>query len=102
MRSKSLQRFDLQRAAALHCHLDSQAKHITQAVSPDEYDAAVARNPLVSALSATGDMRTGRQLLASAAEDRLRSIARMAACPRGRAELDEMATSAEGLIRHLP
>ncbi len=73
-------------------------KHITQPVSPDEYDEAVRRDPMVSALSATGDLRTGLQLLADAAEDRLRSIAWMAACQHGRAELDKMAASTEGHI----
>ncbi len=76
-----------------------QAKHITQAVSSDEYDEAVRRDPMVSALAATGDLRTGQQLLADAAEDRLHSVAWMAACPNGRAELDAMAASAESLIR---
>ncbi len=76
-------------------------KHTTEVVSPDEYDEAVRRNPMVSALSATGDLRTGRQLLDDAAEDRLRSVGWMAACPRGRSELDEIAAGAEVLAKDL-
>ncbi len=68
-----------------------------QSVSPDEYDEAVRRDPTASTLSATGDMRTGRQLLAEAAEDRLFTVSWMAACPRGRAELDRMAAAAEAM-----
>jgi acyl-CoA reductase-like NAD-dependent aldehyde dehydrogenase len=82
--------------------LFEQVKHITQAVSADEYDEAVSNNPMVSVLSATGDLRTGRQLLADAAADRLRTIAWMAACPHGRMELDVMADSAKCLFGRLP
>jgi hypothetical protein len=76
-----------------------QVKNITQAVSPDEYDEAVRRNPMVSTLSATGDMRTGRQLLADGAGDHLRSIAGMAASQYGRVELDMMAKATEALAQ---
>ena len=76
-----------------------QAKYITQAVSPDEYDEAVRHDPTVSTLSATGDMRTGRQLLAEAADDRLRTVGWMAACPHGRAKLDKIAEAAEAMAR---
>ncbi len=47
--------------------------------------------------AAAGDFRTGRQLLADAAADRRRSIAAMAACPRGRAELNTLAAAVEVL-----
>ncbi len=57
------------------------------------------RDPARSALAATGDRRTGRQLLADAPADRRRSVAAMAACPRGRAELDALAAAAEDLAR---
>ncbi len=82
-------------------HFVLQIKHVTEVVGPDEYDEAVRRDPMVSALSATGDLRTGQQLLADAAEDRLRSVGRMAACQRGRAELDEIAAAAENLAKDL-
>ncbi len=72
-------------------------KHIVQEVSPDEYDEAVRHDPTASTLSATGDLRTGQQLLLDAAEDRLRSVGWMAVCPRGRAELDKLAAAAEGM-----
>ncbi len=74
-----------------------QVKNITQVVSPEQYDAAVRADPMVSTLAATGDRRPGRQLLADAAEDRQRTVAGMASCPRGRAELDTMAAAAEAL-----
>ena len=74
-------------------------KNITQAVSPDEYDEAVRSNPMVSTLTATGDMRTGRQLLADAARDHFRSIAGMAASQSGRVELDSLAEATEALAR---
>jgi hypothetical protein len=76
-------------------------KHITQAVSPDEYDKEVFSDPMVGALSATGDLRTGRQLLADAAEDQRRSVAWMAACQRGRKELNVMATYTNMLFNWL-
>mmetsp|Transcript_48327 Transcript_48327/g.100967 ORF Transcript_48327/g.100967 Transcript_48327/m.100967 type:complete len:175 (-) Transcript_48327:211-735(-) len=72
-------------------------KNTTQAVSPNEYDEAVRRNPMVSTLAATGDLRTGRQLLADAAKDHLVTIASMAASKDGRAELDAMAKATEAL-----
>ena len=82
-----------------HCAL--QAKHTTEVVTPDEYDEAVRRDPMVSPLFATGDLRTGQQLLDEAAVDRLRSVGWMAACPRGRAELDELAAATEIMAKHL-
>jgi hypothetical protein len=78
-----------------------QAKHTSEVVSPDEYDEAVRRDPMVSALAATGDLRTGRQLLAEAAADRLRSVGWMAKCPHGRAELNGIAAAAEILAKRL-
>ena len=54
---------------------------------------------MVSTLSATGDLRTGRQLLADAAMDHVRSIAGMAASYCGRAELDAIAKLTEALAQ---
>ncbi len=75
----------------------SQVKHITTAVGPEEYDAAVQRDPSVSTHAATGDHRSGWQLLADAAADRQRSVACMAASPAGRAALDTFSAVAERL-----
>ncbi len=74
-------------------------KNITQAVSPDEYDEAVRCNPMTSTLSATGDLRTGRQLLADAAKDHFSSIAGLAASHCGRTELDAIAKVTEALAQ---
>ena len=76
-------------------------KHITQAVSADDYDEAIRHDPTVSTLSATGDLRTGQQLLADAAEDRLRSVGCMASCLHGRVELEELAAAAEAMAKRL-
>ena len=73
-------------------------KNVTQAVSPDEYDEAVRSNPMISTLSATGDLRSGRQLLADAAKDHRSSLAGMTSSQRGRAELDAMAKATEVLV----
>jgi hypothetical protein len=78
-----------------------QVKHTTEVVSPDEYDEAVQRDPRLGALCLTGDLRTGQQLLADAAEDKLRTVGWMAACPRGRAELDAIAAATELLAKNL-
>jgi hypothetical protein len=40
-------------------------------ITPAEYDDAVRRDPLTCPLAATGDFRSGAQLLADAASDRL-------------------------------
>ena len=56
--------------------------------------ARPARGPCPGA---AGDFRTGRQLLADAAADRRRTVDAMAACPRGRAELDTLAAAVEVL-----
>ena len=78
-----------------------QIKTITQAVTPNEYDAAVARDPLCSILTATGDRRPGRLLLADSGADRFRSIAAMAATPAGRADLDCLAAATEAFASAL-
>ena len=54
---------------------------------------------MVSTLSATGDLRTGRQLLADAAMDQISSIAGMAASHCGRAELNAIAKVTEALAQ---
>jgi hypothetical protein len=56
---------------------------------------------MVSTLSSTGDMRTGRQLLSDASKDHFRSVAGMAASQSGRAELNRMAKATEALARLL-
>ena len=76
-----------------------QLKHVTRAACPDEYDAAVARDPTTSINAALGDRRTGRQLLADAAADRQSPLSVLAACPGGRAELDTIAVAVEALNR---
>ena len=72
-----------------------QIKTLAQVVSPDEYDAAVARDPLLSPLAALGDRRCGRQLLADAAADARSTIQRLAAAAEGRARLDGIAAIVE-------
>ena len=71
-----------------------QAKYITQAVSPDEYDEAVRHDPTVSTLSATGDMRTGRQLLEDMAADQRVTVRRMARVKRKSAVLCRLRVAA--------
>ena len=70
---------------------------MTQPVSPEEYDAAVRRDPVASTHAATGDARTGRQLLADAEQDCQRGVAAMAGSPAGRAALDVFSAVAERL-----
>jgi hypothetical protein len=72
-----------------------QVKHITTAVGPEEYDAAVQRDPSVSTHAATGDHRTGRQLLADAPADRQRSIAGLSASQAGRAVMWRLSMATE-------
>ena len=74
-----------------------QAKHIIQAITPDEYDAAVRHSPYSGPLAALGDRRTGRQLLADGAADWRRSFGSMAATAQGRAEMDALAAAVERL-----
>ena len=76
-----------------------QAKHIWAPITPDEYDAAVRTSPALCPLAATGDCRSGRQLLADATEDARRTVAGLAACRAGRAELDAIAAAAEAMAR---
>ena len=40
-----------------------QARYLTRAVAPDEYDAAAARSPEMCPLRYLGDTRSGRQVL---------------------------------------
>ncbi len=56
---------------------------------------------MCSPLTATGDFRSGRRLLADADADLQRTIAGMAAGREGRAELDAIAAAAEGIARSL-
>ena len=57
--------------------------------------------PLCSILTATGDRRPGRLLLADSGADRFRSIAAMAATPAGRADLDCLAAATEAFASAL-
>jgi hypothetical protein len=79
--------------------LDPQAKHIWAPIGPDEYDAAVRDRPDLCPLAATGDRRSGRQLLADAAVDARRTVVGLAGCREGRAELDAIAAAAEHMAR---
>ena len=67
-----------------------------EVVTPDEYDAAVRRDPFSCPLAALGDRRTGRELLAASA-DCHRTFASMAATLEGRAEMDAVAAAVERL-----
>ncbi len=75
-----------------------QTKNVTRIVTPDEYDAAVRRDPALCPLYALGDRRSGRELLAAAETDAQRTVAGMAATRAGRAELDGIAAAAERLF----
>ncbi len=67
-------------------------------ITPDEYDDAVRRTPALCPLFATGDRRSGRELLAAADNDAQRSLAGMAGTWAGRAELDCIAVAFEQLV----
>ncbi len=71
---------------------------MTRVITPDEYDAAVRSDPALCPLYVLGDRRSGRELLAAAYTDAQRTVARMAATPAGRAELDGIAAAAERLF----
>jgi hypothetical protein len=74
-----------------------QTKNMMRTVTPEEYDAAVRLDPIASPLYALGDRRSGRELLAAAAEDAQRTLLAMAATRAGRAELDSIAAAVESL-----
>ncbi len=86
----------------VHTHTHTQIKTITQTITPEEYDAAVARDHLCSIHTATGDNRSGNRLLAEADADRYCSISAMAASPVGRAVLDCLSVAAESFAAELP
>ncbi len=50
--------------------------------------------------TATGDNRSGQELLAACEEDRRRTIASMAASREGRAELDTIAAAIEAIVSY--
>ena len=68
----------------------NQARYLTQAVTPDEYDAAAARSPEMCPLRYLGDTRSGRQVYMNrppfgirtsiGEKKKLRSVARRWAC----------------------
>ena len=66
-------------------------------ISPDEYDAAVIREPASCPLFATGDRRSGRQLLADAPADVVHTVASFASSTCGRLELDSIAAVVEAI-----
>jgi hypothetical protein len=72
-----------------------QTKNILRVITPQEYDAAVCRDPTASPLYALGDRRSGHELLAAAADDAQRTLFDMAATRAGRAELDGIAAALE-------
>ncbi len=81
----------------LSCPPPFQAKHIWAPISPDEYDAAVRTSPALCPLAATGDRRSGWQLLADATADARHTVVGLAACRAGRAELEVIAAAAEDM-----
>jgi hypothetical protein len=72
-----------------------QTKNIERIITPEEYDYAVRCNPTASPLYALGDCRSGRELLAAAAQDAQCTLMAMAATQVGRAELDNIAAAVE-------
>jgi hypothetical protein len=83
------------------CIFHLQIKNHYRVITPEEYDAAVQRDPMCSPLTATGDFRSGRQLLADTEADLTRTIASLAASREGRAELDAIAAAIEAITRSL-
>ncbi len=79
-----------------------QTRHCLEPVSASEYDAALCSSPSRCLPAASGDLRTGRQLLADAAADAARPVRRLAQTPRGRAALDAMAERLEAALGRLP
>ncbi len=77
----------------------AQLKNHFRVITPEEYDAAVQRDPMCSPLTATGDHRSGRRLLADAEVDCHYTIADLAAGRAGRALLDQIATTMEAIAR---
>ena len=78
-----------------------QIKNHFRVISPEEYDAAVQRDPMCSPLAATGDLRSGSKLLADADTDLMRTISDLAASREGRAELESIASSMEAIVHSL-
>ncbi len=76
-----------------------QLKNHFRVITPEEYDAAVQRDSMCSPLTATGDYRSGRQLLADSDADLTRTIASMAASREGRVELETIANAIEAMAR---
>ncbi len=74
-----------------------QLKNHFRVITPEEYDAAVQRDPMCSPLTATGDFRSGRELLADSDADLSRTVATIAAGREGRAELDTIAAAMEAM-----
>ena len=70
-------------------------------MSAEEYDAAVRLSPAVSPLAATGDSRSGLQLLADAVDDARRSFRAHAHSPAGRGELESLLIAARGAASRL-
>ncbi len=66
-----------------------------RAVTPEEYDRAVAAVPHACPLAFTGDHRSGHLLLADAAADAARSLAAVASGAAGRAALNALAALVE-------
>jgi hypothetical protein len=67
-------------------------------ITPEEYDAAVLREPNSCPLFAMGDRRSGSQLLADAYADAGQTVAQLASTANGRAQLESIAAAAEALI----
>ena len=72
-----------------------QIKSVVQVISPDEYDTAVCRKPAFCPLFATGDRRSGRQLLADASADVRHTVAVLASTTHGRKVLSDIAAAVE-------
>jgi hypothetical protein len=79
----------------------AQTRKSVQIITAEEYDAAVRLNPDSSPLAATGDRRTGRELLADAEADAQLSVSAAAATPRGRAVLGRLVSLARAVRDHI-
>ena len=87
-------------ADSSQCLICRQLKNHFRVITPKEYDEAVKRDPMCSPLTATGDYRSGHELLADSDADLQRTIASMAAGREGRAELDIIAAAVEAIARN--
>ncbi len=70
-------------------------KIASRVVTPQEYDEAAQRHPQRCPLVMMGDLRSGQELIDSAAEDYAQTLGALAGSEAGRARLDGLAERLE-------